>query len=134
VQRRAVACLINHAREQVRRARLAKSSSLARAAELKGEKVAACGEFSHTPCGSDLVGPLRASGYPYASFGENLYVGPRGGVTPRDVVAAWMSSPPHRANILRPYFRDVGATSVPAQGIMGAGPEVVWVATFGSRR
>jgi uncharacterized protein YkwD len=134
VQRRAVACLINWARRQDRRARLSQSTSLQQASGLKGKKVASCGEFSHTPCGSDVIGPLKASGYRYASFGENLYVGPWGSVTPRDVVAAWLQSSGHRENVLRPYFRDVGAALVRADGLVNDGPEVVWVATFGSKR
>lgn len=134
VQRRAVACLINWARRQDRRARLSESKSLRRAAGLKGQKVAACGDFSHTPCGSDLIGPLKASGYRYASFGENLYAGPWGSVTPHDVVAAWLQSSGHRENMLRPYFRDVGAAFVRADGLVNDGPEVVWIATFGSKR
>ena len=134
VQRRAVACLINWARKRDGRAKLSPSNSLDRAAGLKGQKVASCGQFSHTPCGSDLIGPLKASGYRYASFGENLFVGVLGAVSPRDVVSAWLQSPGHRENMLRPYFRDVGAAAVQAQGFLGGGAEVVWVTTFGSKR
>jgi len=134
VQRRAVACLINWARKRDGRAQLSSSNSLDRAAGLKGQKVASCGQFSHTPCGSDLTGPLKTSGYPYASFGENLFVGAWGAVSARDVVAAWLQSAGHRENILRPYFRDVGAASVRAQGLLGSGAEVVWVTTYGSQR
>jgi uncharacterized protein YkwD len=134
VQRQAVTCLINWARKRDGRARLAPSRPLTVAADLKGKKVASCGQFSHTPCGTDLTAPLRASGYPYASFGENLWVGSLGAYSARDVVAAWLQSPGHRENILRSYFRDLGAAAVPAQGILGSGAEVVWVTTFGSRR
>lgn len=134
VQRRAVACLINWARKRDGHTKLSSSNSLARAAGLKGQKVASCGQFSHTPCGSDLAGPLKASGYPYASFGENLFVGTWGAVSARDVVVAWLQSAGHRENILRPYFRDVGAASVRAQGLLSGGAEVVWVTTFGSQR
>jgi uncharacterized protein YkwD len=134
VQRRAVACLINWARRHDRRKPLSQSSSLQRAADLKGQKVVACGQLSHTPCGSNLIAPLKAAGYRYASFGENLFVGPRGSVTPRDVVSAWLESSGHRENVLRSYFRDVGAASVHADGLLGDGPEVVWIATFGSQR
>jgi uncharacterized protein YkwD len=134
VQRRAVACLINFARKRDGRAKLSPSNPLNRAAGMKGQKVASCGQFSHTPCGSDLTGPLKASGYPYASFGENLFVGTLGAVSARDVVAAWLQSPGHRENILRPYFRDLGAAVVRAQGLLGGGAEVVWVTTFGSQR
>jgi uncharacterized protein YkwD len=134
VQRRAATCLINWARRRAGLTKLEPSTSLVQAASLKGKKVASCGELSHTPCGSDLIGPLKASGYRYASFGENLFAGPAGGVTPRDVVAAWLQSPGHRENVLRPYFRDLGTTFVQAHGLFNDGPEVVWVATFGSRR
>lgn len=134
VQRQAVTCLINWARRRDGRAKLAPSRPLTVAADLKGKKVASCGQFSHTPCGTDLTAPLKASGYPYASFGENLWVGSLGANSARDVVAAWLQSPGHRENILRPYFRDLGAAAVPAQGLLGSGAEVVWVTTFGSRR
>ena len=134
VQRRAVTCLLNWARRQDRRKQLSQSSSLQRAAGLKGHKVASCGELSHTPCGSGLTAPVERAGYRYASFGENLFVGPWGSVTARQVVSAWLQSSGHRANVLRPYFRDVGAAFVRADGLLNDGPEVVWVATFGSRR
>jgi uncharacterized protein YkwD len=134
VQQKAVACLVNWARVQARRGKLASSASLQRAAGLKGQKVVSCGQLSHTPCGSNLVGPLNASGYKYSSFGENLYVGPWGAVSPRDVVAAWLQSPGHRANILRPGFRHVGAALVRGEGILNEGAEAVWAATFASPR
>jgi uncharacterized protein YkwD len=134
VQQRAVVCLVNWARRQDSRARLSQSSSLQRAAGLKGKKVVSCGQLSHTPCGSGLTAPLTQAGYRYASFGENLFVGTWGSVSARDVVAAWLQSSGHRANVLRPYFRDVGAAFVRADGLLNDGPEVVWIATFGSRR
>jgi uncharacterized protein YkwD len=134
VQRRAVTCLVNWARKQDRRVRLSQSSSLVRAARMKGQKVAACHDLSHTPCGSGLTATVERAGYRYASFGENLFVGPWGAVSPRDVVSAWLQSAGHRENVLRPYFRDVGATFVRADGLLNDGPEVVWIATFGSRR
>jgi uncharacterized protein YkwD len=134
VQQKAVACLVNWARRQARRGTLARSAPLTRAAGLKGQKVASCHQLSHTPCGSNLVGPVNQSGYRYASFGENIYVGPWGSVTPRDVVAAWLASPGHRANVLRPGFRHVGAALVRGQGILGSGVEAVWTATFASPR
>jgi uncharacterized protein YkwD len=134
MQQRAVACLLNWARSRAQRGKLSPSASLQRAAGLKGKKVVSCGDFSHTPCGSSLVGAVNAAGYRYASFGENLYVGPWGGVSARDVVAAWLESPGHRENVLRPGFRHVGAALVRGQGLVNAGPEAVWIATFASPR
>jgi uncharacterized protein YkwD len=77
---------------------------------------------------------VQAVGYRYASFGENLFVGTWGQFSARDVVLAWLESPPHRANILDPRFRDVGAAPVRASGLLGGSDAVVWTATFGSRR
>ena len=134
VQIRAVTCLMNYARAQDSRSRLATSQALERAAVLKGRGVASCGDFSHTPCGSDFTAPVRRAGYRYRTFAENLYAGPWGRVSPREVVSAWLNSPGHRANILGSGFRHVGAAPVRANGLLGAGPSVVWTATFGSPR
>jgi uncharacterized protein YkwD len=135
VQTRAIACLVNWARAQDRRSRLVRRPKLHRAAALKGQRVASCGQFSHTPCGSAVTSAVRAAGYRYATFGENLYAGTWGEVSARDVVIAWLESPSHRANMLHARFRDVGAASVRAGGLLGGGADaVVWTATFGSRR
>jgi uncharacterized protein YkwD len=133
-QARAVSCLVNRARAQEHRPRLARRSALQRAAALKGERVASCGQFSHTPCGADVTSGVNASGYRYATFGENLFAGTWGRVTPRDVVSAWLRSPPHKANILGGQFRHVGAAPVRANGLLSGQDAVVWTATFASPR
>jgi uncharacterized protein YkwD len=134
VQVRAVACLVNWARVQDRRTRLVRRTALQRAAILKGQRVASCGQFSHTPCGSAVTAAVQAAGYRYATFGENLFAGTWGHVSAQDVVSAWLQSPPHRANLLSPSFRDVGTAPVLAHGLLDSGDAVVWTATFGSRR
>ncbi len=61
--------------------------------------------YSHTrPDGSawSTVCPLPADGGDYYA-GENLMAG-NSAVSPESVVAAWMNSPDHRANILNPDF------------------------------
>jgi uncharacterized protein YkwD len=133
-QMRAVACLMNWARTQDGRTRLARRSALQRAAEVKGQRVASCGQFSHTPCGANLTVGVNAAGYRYAVFGENLFAGTWGKVTPRDVVSAWLQSPPHRANVLGGQYRHVGAAPVRANGLLGGTDAVVWTATFASPR
>ena len=134
VQRRALGCLVNWARKQDRRSGLRHPAALQRAALLKGRAVASCASFSHTPCGSDPTAVLRAAGYRYSSYGENLFVGPWGQDSAREVVAAWLASPVHRANILRASFRDFGATFVHAPGLDGGADAVVWVGAFASPR
>ena len=81
-----------------------------------------------------VTSAVNASGYRYATFGENLFAGTWGKATPREVVSAWLQSPPHRANILGGQFRHVGAAPVRANGLLGAGDAVVWTATFASPR
>lgn len=133
-QERAVACLLNWARAEARLRRLARPTLLGRAATLKGRKVASCGQFSHTPCGSDPRAALHAVGYRYGAMGENLFLGTWGRVSPRDAVAAWLRSPGHRANILRPGFRHVGAALVRAPGMSSHGDGALWITEFATPR
>ena len=133
-QTRAVDCLVNWARAQERRSRLRLTPALHRAAVLKGRVVASCRQFSHTPCGRDATAAVRESGYRFALLGENLFAGPWGKVSPREVVTAWLHSPPHRANLLGRRFRDLGVAPVRAHDLFGPGDAVVWTAAFGTPR
>jgi uncharacterized protein YkwD len=133
-QRAAIVCLVNWARRKDGRVPLSAPSPIVRAAAIKGRVVASCKEFSHTPCGKDMTSAIRASGYAYGWFGENLFVGVWGQVSARDVVAAWLGSAPHRANLLRPAFQHLGAARVRVSGLFGEGDVAVWVATFASPR
>lgn len=133
-QARAITCLVNWARTRDRRMRLVRQPELERAAMLKVERVASCGQFSHTPCGSAVTSGVRSAGYRYTWFGENLFAGTRGAISPRLVVGAWLRSAPHRENILNPMFHEVGVAAVAAPGLLGDPNAVVWAATFGSRR
>ncbi|MCC5635875.1 CAP domain-containing protein [Nostoc sp. CHAB 5844] len=65
--------------------------------------------FSHTGSdGSTLPDRVRAGRVTYWMVGENLFMCTN---VPKPVPAAikgWMNSPGHRANILRPVFRETG--------------------------
>lgn len=129
-QARSVGCLVNWARTQQGVKRLTQRRALARAAAMKGRVVAECGQFSHAPCGSDPSAQVRAAGYRFALFGENLYAGPWGRVSPREVVSAWLRSPSHRANLLSPAYRELGVAPARAAGLLGSGESVLWTAAF----
>lgn len=133
-QIRAVSCLLNWARAEVGHAPLARRPALQRAATLKGRRVASCGQFTHTPCGSAVTAAVKASGYRYGWFGENLFAGTWRRTTAREVVRSWLGSAPHRANVLRPQFRHVGVAPVKARGLLDGTDAVVWTATFASPR
>ncbi len=61
---------------------------------------------SHTGSnGSAWDARIRKKGYPNAAMGENVAGGQP---TPEAVVAAWMASSGHRANILNPSFGHIG--------------------------
>lgn len=79
---------------------------------------------------SGFIARVEGAGYRYwRVLGENAGTGY---ATPREIVAAWMASPPHRANILDPRFRDVG-TGVSAASIPGYAPGGTWTQDFGVR-
>ena len=65
------------------------------------------GALSHQPLRPILSG-CRAR-----LAGENVGFG---NVTPEQLVAMWMASPGHRANLLRPEFTHLGVGSVPTAG------------------
>lgn len=115
--------------------RLNRSSGLTRSAVGHSVAMATQGFFTHeslngTPFWRRVeqsYGP-RTHGW---TVGENLAM--FGGSTPTadDIVAAWMASPPHRANLLRPIFREAGVGIVfnpIAGGVFGGEP--TWVVTL----
>ncbi len=70
-------------------------------------QMAANGTLSHNPnVGGQIPGGWQA-------WGENIA---QGYATGSAVHAAWMASPGHRANILKPAFTDIGAALIEANG------------------
>jgi uncharacterized protein YkwD len=69
------------------------------------------------------------------SIGQNLGWGTGPYRTPAEMVAAWMSSPPHRAIILTGAFNDAGVGVAPAvPSILGAGePGATYAIEFAAR-
>ena len=62
--------------------------------------------FAHTsPEGKAPWYWFKALGYNYSYAGENLA---EGFSDPNDLENSWMASPEHRANILSPFYSDVG--------------------------
>lgn len=85
---------------------LARSTVLDRAAEQKLDDMAARGYFAHvSPDGRQAWDFMLGAGYRYRAAGENLG---RGFSDPAQLVAAWMGSPSHRANIVSTAYRDIG--------------------------
>lgn len=85
---------------------LKRNSLLDKAAQMKAEDMAQKGYYAHvSPEGVTPVHWVEKVGYSYLIIGENLVVQR---TDARQVVAAFMKSPGHRANILRKDFTEIG--------------------------
>lgn len=84
------------------------------------------------PDGSTLGRRVSATGYVWYSLGETLAAGQK---SPQQLVAEWMSSPLHRANILSRDYRDVGLGVAIGPGTWSDGRRdthvIWWTANFG---
>jgi len=85
---------------------LVESDTLNAAAQAKAEDMAARSYFSHVgPDGEQPWVWLERAGYSYTAAGENLAVRFNDS---KDVVDAWMASPTHHANIVKPIYKEIG--------------------------
>ena len=91
------------------------SAELTRAAKVRAAEIVR--KFSHTrPDGTSW------STVSSAVYGENIARGQR---TADKVMAAWLTSSGHRANIMRPSFGSIGVCAVVSDGV------TYWVQLFG---
>jgi uncharacterized protein YkwD len=117
--------------------------ALNRAAHDHANNMAQHGYFSHDwSNGADFGRWIRrywpgTGGYRSWSVGENLYWrGPS--ITARQVVRAWLNSPPHRRNLLKRDWRFMGVGAVqmlnPVGAYAGIPTPTLVAAEFGQRR
>jgi uncharacterized protein YkwD len=127
-QATAIVTMINEQRRQAGVPPLHEAPSLTRAALLHAGQMAIGGRLDHVLPGEAHPRPedrLAAAGYAWQAWAENLASG-RG---PSDVVARWMASPEHRANILNPNYTETGV------GFVGNGSDPgYYVQLFGRPR
>jgi uncharacterized YkwD family protein len=80
--------------------------ALSKVAREKSRDMAVNHYFSHnSPTYGSPFEMMRKFGISYTAAGENIAKGQR---TPQEVVAAWMNSPGHRANILNKNYTHIG--------------------------
>jgi uncharacterized protein YkwD len=113
-----IACLINQERSSYGLRPVASNGDLRRAALSHSNEMISEGYFEHTsPAGLTFMDRIESTGYVRNArswvVGENLVWGTGPRSTPQALVTAWMSSPPHRQNLLRPNFREIGIAAVP---------------------
>jgi len=108
---------------------LAASALLARVALAYAHDMATFGYMQHTGRdGSSPAERITRSGYRWREVGENLASGV---MTPDEVVAGWLASPEHCANLMDPAYREMGvAFAVNPHDKLG----VYWAMEFGTPR
>ncbi len=120
--------LTNRERQKAGLEPLAMSRQLSQAAQAYVEVLAATGCFAHT-CGPvpEMAQRGEQAGYTaWTALGENLAAGYP---TPEAVVAGWMSSEGHRANILNPQFTEIGVGTASSRDRFGR----YWTQELGAR-
>jgi uncharacterized protein YkwD len=109
---------------------LAWNDALTQAGLRHSDDMVARNFFSHTGSDGTSAGTrATAAGYVWSSWGENIAAGQR---SVADVVAGWMASDGHCANIMSPGFRDVGLACV--SGDAGTTYGTYWTMVLGSAR
>ena len=134
---RAVLGLVNEARRRggvcgtqrfAPAAPLAWNDGLAAAALAHSSDMAQHDYFDHRDRrGASVAERARQHGYPWRAVGENIAAGQG---SAQQVVAGWLASPGHCANILSPDFREMGtAYALNPKAAL----EIYWTQVFGTR-
>jgi uncharacterized protein YkwD len=116
----ATLCLVNQERARADELPLQPNAPLTHVAQQHSEAMVGEDYFSHTaPNGETQLERVIASGYIPNSqvgytVGENIAWGTSYLATPSAIVAAWIASPEHLANILNGEYRDSGIGIDPA--------------------
>ena len=108
---------VNQQRALAGRPALTVDGRLTAAAQSHSDDMAGRQTMSHTGTGGTDGGQrISNAGYQWSTWGENIAAGQP---TPTDVMAAWLASPPHRANILSDAVSQIGvAATTGANGVV----------------
>jgi len=137
----AVLAQINALRRRNGLAPLRTNAKLRAAADSHSESMARRGFFSHTSADGTPFLARVSRYYPrgrtgYRAVGENLlWSSPD--VDAAGALRMWLNSAPHRQNLLRASWREIGLSAVhanPAPGVFRNAPVTVLTANFGVRR
>jgi uncharacterized protein YkwD len=124
---RTILDLTNKARADNKLPPLSLNAVLTKAARAHSADMAKEGKMAHVLNGKTPVDRLKAAGYKYSYSGENVAFGEN--VPVREIFDGWMKSKPHRENILREQYTEVGVGT--ARNDKG---EVYYTQDFGTPR
>jgi uncharacterized protein YkwD len=129
-------CLLNEERAKHGLAALRSESRLELAAQRHSRDMVERRFFEHiAPGGVDPQERMLAAGYPSnnAFTGENIAWADGQKASPAEIVDLWMHSPPHRKNILRAQFVEIGIGVAPGapERPRSTDPPVTYTTDFG---
>jgi uncharacterized protein YkwD len=102
--------LTNQERSKAGLMMLTENTQLDKAAQLKGQNMFKENYWAHyAPSGYSPWHWFDEEGYAYSLAGENLA---RDFDTSQGVIAGWMNSPSHRANLMKPEYQEIGMAVV----------------------
>ena len=109
---------------------LAWNDALTQASLVHSDDMVALNFFSHTGTNGSSAGQrATAAGYVWSTWGENIAAGQP---TVDSVMAAWLASPGHCANLMTAGFRDIGLACV--SGTANNSYRTYWTMTLGAAR
>src|SRR3989344_1321165 len=121
--------LVNLERQKANLEPLVLSPNLSEAAQDKGVDMFAKNYWAHiSPTGTTPWEFITKSGYNYIYAGANMA---KSFDKSEDVITAWMKSPTHRANILKPEYTEIGLSV--KNGVLNGEETTLVVQEFGSR-
>jgi uncharacterized protein YkwD len=135
----ATLCLVNQERARNNELPLQPNTQLAQSSQMHSERMISENYFSHiAPNGETPLQRIQATGYIPNSqvgytIGENIAWGTLSLATPSAIVAAWIASPEHLANILNSAYRDtaVGVDPAAPSSLAEGQPGAVYTQEFG---
>lgn len=131
-------CLINRVRAHYGLHPLAFNTELRDSATGHSDSMVTHHYFAHEGPGGSMDSRVTRAGYLRSAgaftIGENIGGGRgRRYGSPMSVFKDWMHSPPHRANILDPGFRDAGVGVARGYPMGGAAGSATYTVDFGAR-
>ena len=130
-------CLLNAKRRANSLRPLRHATKLIRAARRHSRDMVAHSYFAHdSRSGANFTARIARTGWMDGRdrwvVGENLAWGGGSQSTPRKIVASWMASPGHRANILKPRFHVIGIGVENGVPVANGGAGATYTTDFGS--
>jgi uncharacterized protein YkwD len=136
----AILCIVDEVRASDRLAPLHANQALGTVASSQVTTMVRWDYFGDVrPTGQTPMSLVAVTRYPAhaasVSVGQNIAWGTGKDTTPERIVAAWMASPPHRANILSGDYRDAGiAVTTALPSVLHAGRHgAIYAFEFGVR-